>query len=97
MLPIFKIPDKFDLSVFDSPSHSTYLNDGIFDFTNLFDDTYFSWQEFVRKFGDYKDIKSDIWMEDLLGNSMEPTLYSEVIVEYYELPLYQQAPSPYFV
>ncbi len=92
MLPIFKIPDKFDLSVFDSPSHSTYLNDGIFEFTNLFDDTYFSWQEFVRKFGDYKDIQSDIWMEDLLRNPN-----SEVIVEYYELPLYQQAPSPYFV
>lgn len=29
-------------------------------------------------------------MEDLLRNSMEPSLYSEVIVEYDELPPYHQ-------
>ena len=29
-------------------------------------------------------------MEDLLRNSMEPTLYSEVIVEYNQLPTYYQ-------
>ena len=86
------IPDIFNTITYDSCLNYTHLFDSIKDFNNpaLTDDHYFNWQTFVRQFGSDAEIQSDIWMEKLLKTSMEPTLYSAVMVEYDGKPPHQQ-------
>lgn len=92
ILPIFMIPDIFDLYTLDSPDQATKIYNGILDFNNpdLTDDIYFKWQTYVRIFGADADIQSDIWMEKMLKSFMEPDLYAMVIIEYDELPEHQR-------
>jgi hypothetical protein len=53
MLPIFMIPNTFNLLTFNSSNHATHIYDGIQEFNNpaLTNDSYFNWQTFLHTFG----------------------------------------------
>ena len=92
MLAIFKIPNVFDTITADSVDKSTHLIDAIKDFNNpsLTDDIYFNWQHYTRKFGSDVEFQSDIWMCKFLKSSLEPSLYTAVMLEYERKPIQQQ-------
>ena len=92
MLSIFMIPDVFDTITYDSVIKSTKMYDSIKDFSNpeLTDDHYFNWQNYVYLFGGDIEVQSDTWMVKFLKSSMEPSLYSAVMLDYEDKPISQQ-------
>ena len=92
MLSIFMIPDVFDTITYDSVHTSTKMYDCIKDFSDpeLTDNHYFNWQTYVRKFGGDLEIQSNTWMLKFLKSSMEPSLYSAVMLDYEDMPVHQQ-------
>jgi hypothetical protein len=91
MLSIFMIPDVFDTLTYDSVHTSTKMYDSIKDFSDpeLTDNHYFNWQTYVRKFGGDLELQSNTWMLKVLKSSMEPSLYSAVMLDYEDMPVHQ--------
>ena len=92
MLSIFMIPDVFDTITYDSVNTSTKMYDSIKDFSDpeLTDNHYYNWQTYVRKFGGDLEVQSNTWMLKFLKSSMEPSLYSAVMLDYEDIPIHQQ-------
>jgi hypothetical protein len=56
----------------------SHFKDAINDWSSLEDDTYFKWQEFIRRYGSPVEIESNSWFEDTLLLSMDKTLHTKV-------------------
>ena len=56
----------------------SHFKDAINDWSSLEDDTYFKWQEFIRRYGSPVEIESNSWFEDTLLLSMDKTLRAKV-------------------
>ncbi len=78
MVSLLQIPTGVDFSKPERVASATRFKDAINDWSSLEDDTYFKWQEFIRRYGSPVEIESDSWFEDTLLLSMDKTLHAEV-------------------
>jgi hypothetical protein len=78
MLSLLQIPTGVNFSKPERVALATQFKDAINDWSSLEDETYFKWQEFIRRYGLPVEIESDSWFEDTLLLSMDKTLRAEV-------------------
>ncbi len=78
MVSLLQIPTGVDFSKPERVASAPQFKDAIYDWSSLEDDTYFKWQEFIRRYGSPVEIESDSWFKDTLLLSMDKTLRAEV-------------------
>ncbi len=78
MPSLLKIPQDVDLSKPHRVAKATQFKDAIEDWQSLDDNNYFTWQEFLLRYGTETELESDNWLDDVLQLSMEKTLRSKV-------------------
>jgi hypothetical protein len=78
MVSLLQIPTGVDFTKPERVASATRFKDAINNWSSLEDETYFKWQEFIRRFGSPVEIESDSWLHDTLLLSMDETLHAKV-------------------
>jgi hypothetical protein len=83
IMPIFCITVAFDADT--ASTSSTFVN-YIIRCTELQDNNYYEWQEFLHMYGSVVSHESDQWMEEFLCNLMDKVLKIGDVSDFDELP-----------
>ena len=86
MTSLLQVPTGVDLSNPANVASATKFKHAIDDWSNLEDDDYHKWQEFIRRYGSPVELESDNWLDDTLQLSMEKTLRAEVESDISHIP-----------
>ena len=86
MTSLMMIPQGVDLSKPNEVAKAMHFKHAIVAYQDLGDEDYYSWQEFILRYGTDVEIESDNWLEDVLRMSMEKTLRSEVESDLNSIP-----------
>lgn len=86
MTSLMMIPQGVDLSKPNEVAKAMQFKHAIVAYQELGDEDYYSWQEFILRFGTDVEIESDNWLDDVLRISMEKTLRSEVESDLNSIP-----------
>jgi hypothetical protein len=89
MTSLLKIPQDVDLSKPHRVAKVTQFKDAIEDWQSLDNNDYFTWQEFLLRYGTETELESDNWLDDVLQLSMEKTFCSEVELDLNSIPKHQ--------
>jgi hypothetical protein len=87
---LLKIPQDVDLSKPHHVAKATQFKDAIKDWQSLDNKDYFTWQEFLLRYGTETELESDNWLDDVLQLSMEKTLRFEVESDLNSIPKHQR-------
>jgi hypothetical protein len=74
MMSLLLIPQGVELSQPAVVAKARHFKNAVDDWQSLDDKDCFEWQEFILRYGSYKDTASDNWLDDILLLSMETTL-----------------------
>ncbi len=89
MTSLLRIPQGVDLSKPYHVAKANQFKDAIDDWQSLDNNDYFTWQEFLLRYGSETELESDNWLDDVLQLSMEKTLRSEVESYLNSIPKHQ--------
>jgi hypothetical protein len=86
MTSLLQVPTGVNFSKPELVASATKFKHAIDDWSNLEDDDYHKWQEFIRRYGSPVELESDSWLDDTLQLSMEKTLRAEVESDISNIP-----------